>query len=172
MEQEMTGFFEWALVPPPIGSPVVMLGYPKTHIAADGNLMNIGLTYVAQQGVITDVCELGRDRGLYNFPGFCIDKPVDHGFSGGPVFWENRLCGVVSGDTIDGGTYAASLWPICLLEYECPDFGAQGVKRTLGELFERGVLKSQDWRHIKGRITKQYDADGKPHAQIEPIGRA
>jgi hypothetical protein len=111
---------------------------------------------------------------MFNFPGFQINKPVDYAFSGGggPVFWEDRLCGIVSGGTIDDDTYAASLWPLCLLEYEYPDLGALGVKRVLGELFERGLLRSQDWRHIKDRIAKRYDAEGKPYAEMAPIHTA
>ena len=168
MEHQMTGFFQWALVPPPVGSHVVMLGYPQTDIKTSNNLMNISLNYVLQEGEIADVFEDRRDRGMFNFPGFRINKVVDHGFSGGPVFWENRLCGVVSGGTIDDGTYAASLWPLCLLEYEYPDLGALGGKRVFGDLFEFGVLKSQDWRHIKDRITKVDGADGRPYPHMNP----
>lgn len=172
MERRMSGFFDWALVPPPVGSDVVMLGYPKTDIATNGDLMNLGLNYRLEEGPITDVWDDGRDKGMFNFPGFRIDKRVDHGFSGGPVFWENSLCGLVSGGTIDDGTYAASLWPLCLLEYEYPDLGTLGGKRVLGELFECGVLKSQDWRHIKDRVRKQYDSVGKPYARMAPTQTA
>jgi hypothetical protein len=172
MERQMAGFFDWALVPPPVGSHVVMLGYPKTDIAPIGNLMNINLNYVLEEGEVSDVCEHGRDRGMFNFPGFRINKIIDHGFSGGPVFWEDRLCGLVSGGTIDDGTYAASLWPFCLLEYEYPDLGALGGKRVVGELFECGVLRSQDWLGIKDRISKKYDPEGKPYATMRPLEMA
>jgi hypothetical protein len=104
MERQMTGFFEWALVPPPVGSHVVMLGYPRTKIATNGHLMNINLNYVLQEGQITDVYQLKRDSGLLTFPCFRIGKPVDEGFSGGPVFWEDKLCGIVSTGSIDGST--------------------------------------------------------------------
>jgi hypothetical protein len=57
-----------------------------------------------------------------------------------------------------------------LLEYEYPDLGTLGVKRVFGELFECGVLRSQDWRDIKDRIAKQYDAEGKPYATISSTG--
>ena len=111
---------------------------------------------------ITDVYQLRRDSGLLTFPCFRIDKLVNDGFSGGPVFWEDKLCGIVSTGSVDGSTYAASLWPLCLLEYEYPDLGTLGSRRVFGELFERGVVRSNDWRNIKDRIAKRYDAEGNP----------
>jgi hypothetical protein len=167
MERQMAGFFEWSLLPPPVGSNVVMLGYPQTVIRSQGGLMNIDIMYVMQDGQVTDIYEPRRDYGMFSFPCFRINKPVDHGFSGGPIFWENRLCGIVSGG-FDEETYAASLWPLCLLEYEYPDMGAIGSKRMFADLLESGVIRSPDWPQLRGRIEKLYDKNGKPYARIVP----
>jgi len=165
-----TRFFEWSLLPPPVGSHVVVLGFPKTEIEIWGELWKINVKYVMQEGTVADVFEQKRDSGMYSFPCFSIDKPVDPGFSGGPAFCDARLCGVVSGGSLADAdvTYVATLWPLCLMEYEYPDQGGLGRKRALSELFERGVLRSDDWPNLRGRILKAYGDDGKPYARIAP----
>ena len=124
------------------------------------------MQYVIKEARVTGSYEIRRDAGLFNFPCFSLDKRVDPGFSGGPVFLGEKLCGIVSGDSF-GETYVATLWPLCLLEYEYPDLGSLGGKRNVGELFECGVLRSADWPGLKGRITKRYDSNQRPYAHIE-----
>ena len=46
MEHEMTGFFDWALLPPPVGSNVVMLGYPLADATSKDGLMTVNSYYV------------------------------------------------------------------------------------------------------------------------------
>jgi len=153
------------LLPPPVGSQVLTLGYPLTEIRSKNGLLKIDLKFVSQQGRVTDVYEMRRDRGMYHFPCFRIDQPVNHGFSCGPVFSENRLCGIVSGGS-DSDTYVASLWPLCMLEYEYRDMATLGGKRTFADLFNTGELRSQDWPRINDRIEKRRDEEDKPFAYI------
>lgn len=167
MEHEMRGFFEWALLPPPVGSHVVMLGYPLAAVTSEGGQMRVNSPYVVQEGDVTEVQERCRDRGFLSFPGFRIDQPVNHGFSGGPVFWNGRLCGIVSADC-EGGTYAASLWPLCLLEFEYRDMGTLGGKETIRNLLDRGILRSEDWPQIRDRISKERDDDYTAYAHMAP----
>jgi hypothetical protein len=54
------------------------------------------------------------------------------------------------------------------MEYEYPDQGELGRKRHFSELFERGVLHSDDWPNLRARISKAYDDQGKPFASIAP----
>jgi hypothetical protein len=103
---------------------------------------------------------------MYSFPCFRIDKPVNHGFSGGPVFCRGKLCGIISGG-FDDDTYVASLWPLCLLNYKYPDRGALGSERSFADLFDSGELLSEDWPGIKNRISKRYDENGKSYAFIQ-----
>ena len=136
-------------------------------VTPQGDLINIGLKYVLQEGSVTDVYELRRDRGLYSFPCFRIDKPVNHGFSGGPVFWRGKLCGIISGGS-DDDTYVASLWPLTLLKYKYPGMGALGGEKTFSDLFDSRELHSEDWPRIKDRIAKKRDdEDGKFYAFIQ-----
>ena len=50
-------------------------------------MLNLDLRLVLQEGEITDVYALQRDAGMFKFPCFGINRPVNHGFSGAPVFW-------------------------------------------------------------------------------------
>jgi hypothetical protein len=148
-----------------------MLGYPKTEITPIGDdLVNIDFKCVFQQGEVIAVYTLMRDQGLMNFPCFQVANPVDRGFSGGPVFWGEKLCGLVCmGPSFDDVTYATTLWPLCLMEYEYPEFGGP---TKFGDLFESRILQSSDWRDVKHRISKQLDENGKPHPHIAPEGSA
>lgn len=50
-----------------------------------------------------------------NFPCFAVDmaQRIDHGFSGGPVFFDGALCGIISAaNDFDTVAYVASLWPL------------------------------------------------------------
>jgi len=151
-------YFEWSLAPPPVGSTVLMFGFPKTTITALADRFNVQCQFVMQGSVVTEVFDKQRDSGLYSFPCFSVDQPIDGGFSGGPVFWDGRLCGLVSGDSF-GSTYVTSLWPLCLTGYEYPDI-AFLQEQSFATLFERGVLKSPDWPQIKERMS--VGPDGKP----------
>ena len=134
-------FVEWSLLPPPVGSRVEMFGVPLTEVTISDNDWNIRFPFVLQQAVVSEVFDIRHDRGQYSFPGFRVDQPVDPGFSGGPVFWEGRLCGLGSGD-IFGATYIASLWPLCLMEVEYPNMGALNTKAAIGDWFDEGRLRS------------------------------
>jgi hypothetical protein len=168
MEHKMTGFFELALLPPPVGAHVIMLGYPLANIESNNGLMKLDLKYVSQEGEVTDVYAPYRDQGMYSFPCFRVDKPVNHGFSGGPVFWDDKLCGIVSGGFEDD-TYAASLWPLLLMEYRYPDLGILGGTRIFRESLESGALRSPDWPQIRESVTKRYHENGKPYAYLEGV---
>jgi hypothetical protein len=168
LQTAITGqFFEWALLPPPVGERVFMLGFPQSEVKADREDLELTATLTVQEGEVTAVYESRRDRGMLNFPCFAINKPVDHGFSGGPVFWQGNLCGIVSAGSLDDSTYAASLWPACLMEYEYPGIGG---RTAFGDLFERGVLQSTDWKRVRERIAKHVDEFGKPYAFIHRAG--
>lgn len=165
MEHQMAGFFEWSLLPPPVGARVITLGYPEARIVVHGGILNLDLRLVWQEGEVTDIYDLRRDAGMFKFPCFRINRPVNHGFSGAPVFWDGRLCGIVSGGP-DDSTYVASLWPLCLLAYEYPDLGGLVQKQNFSCLFDSGVLRSPDWPHIRQRIEKRNDEHGRPYAYI------
>jgi hypothetical protein len=162
-----TRFFEWMTLPPSIGSDVVMVGYPQTRITISEGRMHTEAHLAVQKGRVAKIYSLRRDEGMITFPTFLIDIPVDHGFSGGPVFCGDRLCGIVSSDAIlEGGTYAATLWPLGLLEYEYRDYNELGRSTKLGDLLDSGVIRSTDWPAVRGRISKQVNDRGSTFAHI------
>lgn len=152
-------FLTWSLLPPPVGATVVLLGQPRDP-SPTGTPVSSNLTYTAQAATVVEIHERRHDRGMYNFPCFVVDHEVPHGMSGGPVFHENRLCGIISGE-LGGQTVVATLWPVCLTEFENPKLGELNRKVTFEALFETGQLTAIDWKLVKGRVA--YDEeDGKP----------
>src|SRR5207245_4773054 len=106
---------------------------------------------------ISEVLEIfnsRHDRGWFNFPGFFVEGRIGHGFSGGPVFWNGRLCGVASGVLFDK-TYVASLWPFGLMEIKKP-----GSVERLTDWFD-------DWADVKNRISLRLDDGGAYFADID-----
>lgn len=157
-----SGHFPWSLLPPPIGAQVTMVGYPKSQVEFIGASVSVDFTCVVQRGRVTANYPRQREQGMLNFPCFEIDAPVDGGFSGGPVFYDGQLCGLVSAsmDT----TYAAALWPLCLLDYEYTGIGGS---TTVGALLDDGVIQASDWSKVKPCISKQVDDCGKSLAFLE-----
>lgn len=159
-----TGFFPWSLLPPPVGERVSMLGYPNAHVEFIGGRLSVDFNCVLQEGTVSQVYALQRDQGMLSFPCFEVDRPVDGGFSGGPVFWKGTLCGLVSSGSLTESTFVASLWPLCLMEYEYPEFGG---KTSFGALLDAGVVRSADWKSAKPRISRRTDEHGKAFPFIE-----
>ena len=96
-----------------------------------------------------------------NFPSFEVEMWADHGFSGGPVFHQGKLCGLVSaGLETDDSTYrvayVATLWPLLRANV---DFGL-GKSLLIQDLLTRGVLSSPGWREIAQRIVLKSDERG------------
>jgi hypothetical protein len=74
VERDMAGFFEWSLLPPARGAKVTMLGFPLADIRTNAGVLNVAVNYVIQRGEVTDIYPIQRDRGMYNFPCFRINR--------------------------------------------------------------------------------------------------
>jgi hypothetical protein len=150
-------YFDWQLLPPPRGAEVKLYGFPKAEITSDGKDHVGQIPFVEQDGVVEDIFEPIRTHRMLEFPCYRISKPVDHGFSGGPVFCEGKLAGIVSaGSSYDPHTWIASLWPLALLTY-----GLTGQERRFSDLLDSRVLLSQDWENIRDRVDR-YDCTDCP----------
>jgi hypothetical protein len=144
--------FEWQLAPPPVGSEVKLYGFPKPDLRNDGRDHAGQVYFVEQDGVVEEIFEPLRTHGMLEFPCYCISKPVDHGFSGGPVFWNDALVGIVSaGSSFDNRAWIASLWPLTLLRW--PD--RAGGEFAVSEMLDSGQIRARDWPEFKGRIEKR-----------------
>ena len=159
MMNRMASLFpKWSLLPPPIGARVVMLGQPRDQGASSSTVSHT-LTYVGQPGIVTENYETRLVRGMYDFPCFTVSHEVPHGMSGGPVFWGDLLCGVVSGGW-SGSTVIASLWPLCLTEFENPSLGTLNKKTSFESLLDSKQIEAVDWDRVKGNVSFGED-DGK-----------
>jgi hypothetical protein len=58
------------------------------------------------------------------------------------------------------------LVPLCLLEYEYPDLGGIGHKRTLVIYFGGGVVRSTDWACIEPSIETRHDENGRRYVHL------
>jgi hypothetical protein len=144
-----TKFFVWRLLPPPIGSVVWAIGFPQMELRPDGRHVVCGAPFTLQGLQVTKIYPQRRDRGMLNFPCFEVQESIDHGFSGGPVFYEGKLCGIVSsGSSFDGRSHIASLWPLTLMDYS-----NELVQQTrFGDLLDRRVIVADDWLEKRHRF--------------------
>lgn len=150
-------FLPVSLLPPPLGATVQAFGYPRHAITARGEKLFIDAPATFSEGVVRENYASFRDRGMLNFPCFEVEMIADHGFSGGPVFYEERLCGIVSaGSSFDRSVYVASLWPLVTAHV---DFGL-GKTHLIEDLLDRGHLVSPHWPGLKGKIVRKSDDRG------------
>lgn len=158
-------YFHWRLLPPPIGSMVSAIGFPQLGIKPTSKNVVVDVPFTVQRFHVTKIHPLRRDRGMMNFPCFEVDDTVEHGFSGGPVFFEDKLCGIVSsGSGFDKRSYIATLWPLTLMDFT----NEFGLSTRFGDLLNRGVIIAEDWLAIRDRISKgERELEG-PFAFIDP----
>jgi hypothetical protein len=161
-----TRFFEWSLLPPPVGSEVAMLGYPLSKVEWDGaRVINTAIKLEPVVARVIDVYPV-RKKGKDRWPCFVVDKPVDGGFSGGPVFFDDKLCGITSSAVeLEGGTNVVSMWPVTLLAH---DFGASG-KIDCSGLLDSGAIQAADWATVKPRRWTGIDFHERKYAALQPL---
>lgn len=115
---------------------------------------------------VTEYYERGYSG--FKFPLFEVDVKVDKGFSGGAVFHNGALCGLVAvSSSFEEKTWCCALWPLSLLEYdsELPD-----VKTSFGSLFDAGVIVARDWSLVKGRAERREDEHWNAYAALQESG--
>lgn len=155
-------FLEWSLLPPPEGAQVVMFGVPGASLVISDTGWNFRGPFAALSSEVLEVFSLRHDRGFLAFPGFFVKGKVGHGFSGGPVLSNGRLCGVVSA-VLGENTYVASLWPVGLMEIK-----KTGSTERLADWFDEQRIHASDWPDVKNRISLRVDECGVHFAHIDP----
>lgn len=140
-------FFDWQLLPPKVGSVVTVYGWPgqDIHIVADDEhkeIHDLAVELRVESAYVTEYCPVMKEHGLREFPGFVLDRELPHGFSGGPVFQNERLIGIFSGPD-----YVVSLWPLALMTY--PD--KHDVEHSFAGHFNSGEIRAWDWSEVQGR---------------------
>jgi hypothetical protein len=138
-------FFEWQMLPPPIGSRVLIFGLPGRVIFNHGDRHTVLFNVHGDVANVASISPVVRDCGSWKFPGFTLDREFEHGMSGAAVFYDNALVGIFSGPD-----YVASLWPLALHRY------VDGKKNSLemASLFDTGAIVVRDWPAVKGRVRR------------------
>jgi hypothetical protein len=110
---------------------------------------------------IIETYDVLQMHGFTEFPGFRVDRELAHGFSGGPVFYENRLVGLFSGPD-----YVSALWPLLIHDYPARAENAHVdllhpqrimkplTTRRFDELFASGNITAVDYHQLQGRVSR------------------
>ena len=139
-------YFEWLLLPPPIGATVRIYGWPRPKIKNDAGWSHSqAIEFWGDGAKVKEYVYPLQDHGMTNFPGFRLDREFDHGFSGSPVFYDNALVGIFSGPDV-----VASLWPLALMTY--PD--RAGKEHAFADHFDSGLIRVRDWSKVKGQVER------------------
>jgi hypothetical protein len=162
LEKMQHGVVEWSLLPPPAGAQVMLFGVPEATLVVSETSWDFRGPFSYLTSEVIDVCALLHDRGFLAFPGFFVRGTVGHGFSGGPVFWNGRLCGVVSA-VLGENTYVASLWPFGLMEIK-----RAGHTERVADWFDERRIRTADWPDIKNRMSLRVEPGGRYFAYIDP----
>lgn len=162
-----TRFLDLELIPPGVGEAVQAFGYPCHAVRTDGTQLFIDAPATFSEGTVRAVHSPFRDRVMLNFPVFEVEMWADKGFSGGPVFHQGKLCGlVVAGlDSDEPGehvTYVASLWPLLRANV---DFGL-GKSFLIQDLLRRGVLSASGWSDLAARVVVTVDETGREYVDL------
>ena len=171
LQLELSGqFFEWHLGLPPKGAVVLAIGYPKHSVAPEGGGIRVGAPFTYLTLEVTQTFPKHHSKGFYDFPGFhaATSNPIEGGFSGGPVFYDGRLCGLVAGEW-DHGAYVTALGPLALMDYTLGE--GDKDKHRFSDLFNNGVIAASDWPAIRDQLWKGRDEFGNPVVYFHEVGR-
>jgi hypothetical protein len=140
-------FFEWQMLPPPIGAQVRIFGLPGRLIMNHGGRHTVGFWVRGDVARVVGHSPVVRDCGQCKFPGFTLDTEFDFGMSGAAVFYDGAMVGIFSGPN-----YVASLWPLTLHTYiESRD---NRTERRMSDLFDSGEIVVRDWLEVKGNVER------------------
>jgi hypothetical protein len=144
------------LLPPHVGAGIHTFGYhggsadAEVDDAETRTSVHWRSSPSTAVGQVTEVHEVRRDRGLLDFPCFCTNAPFTNGMSGGPVFHEGRLSGVICAGGLEGVdgqriTYGVTLWPLLALRLQLDVAGEPpGSRHSVAALIDRGLVRAVD----------------------------
>jgi len=159
--QDGMAFMEWQLLPPGCGSEVDVFGFPHVKIRVDPDVHVQDIRLISHTVRVVETFDVLQTHGFTSFPGFQVDRDLEHGFSGGPVFYHGRLIGIFSGPN-----YVSSLWPLVIHEYpprednlDIDVTNAGSIRkplrmRRLSELFESGIIQAIDFGEVRPRVRR------------------
>lgn len=138
-------FFEWQMLPPPVGAQVRIFGMPGKIILNHGDRHTVRFDVHGDVARVVAISPVVQDCGFVNFPGFRLDTEFEHGMSGAAVFYDDALVGIFSGPD-----YVSSLWPLAIHSY----IDVQRNEHHMAELFDSGAIRVRDWEAVKGKVQR------------------
>lgn len=147
------------LRPPKIGATVQSFGYHsgRFHIAPDGDRRSVLLenSPATSLGRVVAVHMPKRDSARLTFPCFQTDARFDGGMSGGPVFLDGHLCGLVCSNLPPSEvgqshvSYVSLLWPAMSTMIDLPiPLPALGSRYSVLDLARHGLLEAVGWEQV------------------------
>lgn len=154
-------YFEWQLGLPPEGGKVSAIGYPDLSVVSAGGGVQVGAPFTYLTLEVSQTYPKWHSRGWYDFPGFhaATTAPIVRGLSGGPVFYDGKLCGLVAGE-LDGGAYVTALGPLALMDYTLGE--SEKERHRFSDFFDKGAIAASDWPAVRDRLWKGQDEFGDP----------
>jgi hypothetical protein len=149
-----------SLLPPAAGSEVHCFGYPHskaTLTGINGNNVHVRLEEnpTTSIGRVVEVFNERRDSVQFPFACFQTDARFDGGMSGGPVFSDGKLCGLMCSnippynDSDPHASFVASLWPAMATQLDWDRDGyPTGERYPVLELARMGVIKALAWEQV------------------------
>jgi len=168
---EMLPALSLRLDPPPVGGKIAAFGYHSTKVLRTGESeVEFGVNPYTATGTVKEIHNAGRDGYLLPFPSFRTDARFDPGMSGGPVFYDGALCGLICSNlpptkaNDSHVSYVASLWPtmMIMVGFRRDSSSANDEFCTAYELAKLGFIRvlDLDQMHIlpqaNGRITGHF----------------
>ena len=166
------------LLAPPVGAEVQTFGYRGGSAAAtfDDARTTTSVHWHSSTstavGTVIEVHDVRRDRGMLNFPCFRTNAPFTHGMSGGPIFHNGKLSGIICASGLQGNdgqkiAYGATLWPLLALKLQL-DFAGQPSDSwyTVLDLVDRGYVRAVDRERIAITGSGQQQAIHAPPTQL------
>jgi len=165
-----TPFPALELTLPELGSPIWSFGYAEAEYKHTPGkaVVDIEAQPKLMEGQVTGHYPHGR--GTWRFPQFEVSSPFEPGMSGGPLFCQGRVCGVVSyGPELEGGerglSFATALWPL-LASVVDSGVDPRVAQNPVLEMLVNGAIAAPGWRQIQSRIRLGRTEGGDPIIEL------
>jgi hypothetical protein len=151
-------YLDWQLLPPKVGKWVRVFGLPEQeHRIEDNEHQTEAYVWIQPAKIIEHVYPI-LGHGMFEFPGFLLDRELGHGASGGAVLYDDRLVGIFCGPTM-----VASLWPLAIHNY----LDVDGDERPLAGLLDNDTIHGVDWDEVRGRVQRKTCEDALAGSVVE-----
>jgi len=155
-------FTRWELpmldvLPPPVGGLIYGAGYHDIEVLGESSMRReVAMT----SGHVVEVFEERRDRHL-SFPCFQTDARFDGAMSGGPVFYDGSLCGIVCSNMppppdepdVPHASFVATIAPLLTTVVEFGRVGQPERPEFVYDLMRDGIIHTRGLERVVAQRT-------------------